>query len=134
MGFLRSLILAILSNAVALWATTEILTKDFVITGGILGFVVAGIIFGLINTLIKPLLKLVSLPLIFLSMGLMLVVINMFILWSVQYTLNTLLQIPGLDGELIALQITGGFLTYLIASAILGVINTFSHWLFTAKK
>jgi len=47
-----------------------------ILVGLFMAFVIGGIIVGLINFLVKPLIKLISLPLVFLSGGLFMVVIN----------------------------------------------------------
>ncbi len=46
---------------------------------------IAGLILGLINFFIKPALKLISAPIIFLSMGFFLIVINMGLLWVLNF-------------------------------------------------
>lgn len=71
--------LAILANALALWVAAAILPGiEFGGEGGQLALTVAlvALVFGVLNALVKPLLKLVSLPLIVLTLGLFLVVVN----------------------------------------------------------
>ena len=71
--------LAILANALALWVAAAILPGiEFGGEGGELALTVAlvALVFGVLNALVKPLLKLVSLPLIVLTLGLFLVVVN----------------------------------------------------------
>lgn len=46
---------------------------------------IAGLILGLINCFIRPILKLISAPIIFLSLGFFLIVINMGLLWVLDY-------------------------------------------------
>lgn len=72
-------VLAILANALALWVAAAILPGiEFGGEGGQLALTVAlvALVFGVLNALVKPLLKLVSLPLIVLTLGLFLVVVN----------------------------------------------------------
>lgn len=47
----------------------------------VLAFLFIGLIFGVVNALIKPLVKLVSLPVTFLTLGLFTVIINAAMLW-----------------------------------------------------
>ncbi len=49
--------------------------------GGVAGFVVLAAIFGLINALLKPILTFLTCPLVLVSLGLFLLVINALLLW-----------------------------------------------------
>lgn len=76
-------LLAILANAVALWVAAVLLPGiEFGGEGGqlVLTVVLVALIFGVLNALVKPVLKLVSLPLIVLTLGLFLVVVNALML------------------------------------------------------
>lgn len=73
----------IIANGVALWVASLLL--DGIEFGGsgtskVLTIVGVAVIFGLVNALVKPLLKLVSLPLVVLTLGLFLIVINALML------------------------------------------------------
>ena len=46
------------------------------ITAGIIGFLFAGLIFSIVNTLLKPLVVILSLPAILLTLGLFVLVVN----------------------------------------------------------
>lgn len=74
------LILRFLLNLLGLWLANN-LVAGFAVTGGWKGYVIAGIVLVLLNLLVKPVLKLVTLPLIILSLGLFGLVINALILW-----------------------------------------------------
>ncbi len=82
---------------------------------------------GLLNLLLKPILKFVSMPLIFFSAGFFLIVINAAILWIT----DQLLEI--LDFTNIDFQIEG-ILNFLLAAIIFGITNWFAHWLFKRLK
>lgn len=76
-------VLAVLANALALWVASALLPGiEFGGEGGDLALTVAlvALVFGLINAFVKPLLKLISLPLIVLTLGLFLVVVNALML------------------------------------------------------
>lgn len=77
-------LLRILGNSLALYAAFWIV-PGFIFDGGIKEYLLAGVVLGLINTIIKPVLKLISLPLIILTLGLFTIVINTLILWVVDY-------------------------------------------------
>lgn len=94
----------------------QLILDEFVVTGGTMGFVLIGAIIGLLNVFLKPLLKILSLPFIFLTAGLFVLVLNAFILWIAQTFVNTI-SIAG-----ISLAI-GGVGTYVAAVILLGLIN-----------
>jgi putative membrane protein len=62
-------------NAVALWAAIAIL-PGLVYGGDWVGVVLLALVFGLVNALLRPLLKLLTCPLIILTLGLFTLVIN----------------------------------------------------------
>ncbi len=70
MGFLARTVI----TAFALWAATEIVPGIHV--SGLFGLILAAIVFGLVNALVRPLAVLLSLPLTLLTFGLFLLVVN----------------------------------------------------------
>jgi putative membrane protein len=74
------LLTKILINAAALWVA-DYLIAGFSVFGGIWGFLVAGLVLALLNMLVRPLVKLVALPLIILTLGLFRIVINGAMIW-----------------------------------------------------
>lgn len=113
-------------NIGALLVTIELL-ESVTYKGGWVFFVVTGTIIGLLNVLLKPILKFMAMPLIFFSAGLFLIVINAFILWMTDQILEIL------DFTNINLVINGP-LNLFLASIIFGLINWFEHWLFKSLK
>ena len=77
----------ILGNSVAVYAAYYFI-PGFVINGGIKEFLLAGILLGLLNKIVKPPIKLLTMPLIILTLGLFLVVINALMLWLVDYAFD----------------------------------------------
>lgn len=112
--------LAIGINMGALWATSMVLDK-FSYEGGIVFLLIAGILMGILNSCMKPIIKLLSFPLIFFSAGLFLIVINALILYLLDYIL-AVLDFTGVNLTI------DGTLTYLWAAIILGVVNWFERW------
>ncbi len=91
-------IVRVLINAVALWIASWLLPGlaiSGVATGGltarltqgnatadtVLAFLFIGLIFGVVNALVKPIVKLLSLPVTFLTLGLFTIIINAAMLW-----------------------------------------------------
>ena len=77
-------LLRILGNSLALFAAT-LLVNGFILNGGIKEFLLAGIILGLMNLIVRPILKLISMPVIILTLGVFSLVINALMLWAVDY-------------------------------------------------
>ncbi|MDP2318692.1 MAG: phage holin family protein [Acidobacteriota bacterium] len=73
------LLLRLLINAGALWAAT-MLVPGISFVGGTGRFLVVALIFGLLNALVRPILLLLSLPLLILTLGLFTFVLNALIL------------------------------------------------------
>ncbi|GAA5163807.1 phage holin family protein [Ornithinimicrobium tianjinense] len=77
------MILTILANALALWVAAALL--DGISFGGdgtdlVLTVLGVAIVFGVLNAIVKPVLKLLSFPLVILTLGLFLVVVNAIML------------------------------------------------------
>ncbi|MEK7637908.1 MAG: phage holin family protein [Patescibacteria group bacterium] len=90
----RRFLIKVLVSALALWAADYFLA-GLSVAGGITGYLIAGLVLGTLNTFIRPVLKLLTLPLILLSLGSFTVVINALILWSVP-RITTAVSITGL--------------------------------------
>jgi len=112
------LILRILINAVALWLTA-MLFSVLEFSGNIWSLLIAAVIFGVVNAFIRPLVKLLTLPINVITLGLFTLVIN---------TLMLLLTV-WLSG---AFSMTGGILSNLltafIAAIIISIISTILSW------
>lgn len=66
-------------NALGLWMAVRLLGSGYAnvdVTAGFWGFVLAGLIFSLANSLFKPVLMIVSLPAILVTLGLFTIVVN----------------------------------------------------------
>ena len=70
----------LLINAAALWVATQIVPGISFDGDWRLLFVVA-LVFGLLNVLVRPVLKLLTLPFLILTLGLFIFVLNAFMLW-----------------------------------------------------
>jgi len=123
MGFLRSIVAHLVANGVALYFVSEILDGKFSITGSWKGYLICALIFGILNGLVKPILKLLSLPFVLISAGLFIFVINSILVWFAQYALDVL------KFEGVAIVIGGGFVTYIMAGFLIALFNMVIHWL-----
>jgi putative membrane protein len=73
-------LLRLLINAAALWVAVRIV-PGLHYTGDFVPLLAVALIFGLLNAFIRPVLKLLSLPVIILTLGLFALLINAFMLW-----------------------------------------------------
>ena len=71
-------------NAVALWVASQYI-PGFHFAGGAREFAVAAVILALLNFFIKPVLKLILGPIIILTLGLGLILVNALILYALTY-------------------------------------------------
>jgi putative membrane protein len=73
-------LLRLLVNAAALWVAIQIVPEiDF--QGHWLSLLVVALVFGVLNASVRPMLKLLTLPLLILTLGLFTFVINALMLW-----------------------------------------------------
>lgn len=70
-----SLLLRLLVNAAALWVATRFV-DGISFTGTVPALLGVAFVFGVVNTLVKPIVQFFSFPVIFLTLGLFLLVIN----------------------------------------------------------
>jgi putative membrane protein len=82
-------LLQVLLNSVALLLAAK-LVPGIDYQGGLLYLLLAGLVFGLINLIVKPLATLLSLPLIVLTLGLFYLVINALMLYLADFLLTGL--------------------------------------------
>lgn len=68
-----------LLNSLGLWVAVRLLGTGYhsvEVSVGIAGFLTAGLIFSIINSIVKPIIVLMSLPVILLTLGLFIIIIN----------------------------------------------------------
>lgn len=113
MKFILKIIILIAGNALALYLADRLI-PGFEITTGYIGFIKVGITLGIMNFFIRPIIKLLSLPLIIITFGLFSLAINIFLLYYTSYlfdffTINSL---------------TAGILGLLVLSLVNSTIST----------
>lgn len=80
MRFLLRLLVNAAALAVATWLISGITLTGTDTTDWVISLLIVALIFGVINAIIKPIFKLVTLPLVLLTLGLFLIVINALLL------------------------------------------------------
>jgi putative membrane protein len=113
-----------LINAAAIWVAT-IVVNGISLTSGdwqhrTLTVVLVALIFGVVNFVIKPIVKLFTLPLFFLTLGLITFVINALMLWLTSWA----------SGELKLNFHVNGFVPALLGSLIISIVAWALHLVF----
>ena len=75
-----SFLIRLLVNAVALWVATRVVT-GVTYTGAIAPLVGVALVFGIVNAIIRPVLKFLTFPLFIFTFGLFAFVLNGLMLW-----------------------------------------------------
>jgi putative membrane protein len=101
-------VIQVVLNGLAL-LLVDYLVPGVVYNGGWVQLLLAGLLIGLINLIVKPLVTVLSLPLIVLSLGLFYLVINGLMLWLAAAIL------PGLDVQ--------GCLPAILGGTVLALVN-----------
>ena len=106
-------LLRLAATAVALWAAVMIV-PGITYAGGAVGLLGVALVFGVVNAVIRPILKLLTCPLVILTLGLFVFVLNALMLW--------------LTGELaqslgIGFQVAG-FWAALFGAIIVSIVST----------
>lgn len=87
---------------------------------GIFAALIAALVLGLVNAVIRPLLVLLTLPVTILTLGLFIFIINAFLFWFVAEIV---------DG----FKVTG-FMAALLGSLMFSVVSLVTSWLVSDKK
>lgn len=105
-------------NSVGLWLAVRLLGTgydDIDVTAGFWGFTLAGLIFSLFNSIVKPLLVVLSLPAMLLTLGLFSIIINGMLVYF------TLALAPGIAmsfGNSILAGIILSLINYIVSAAV----------------
>ena len=99
--------IALVVNVIALWVADRLFGGVAIESfGWLLG---AGAVLGVLNAIVKPILVVLSIPLLVLTLGLFLLIVNITVLWITDALLN------GFDIE--------GFWTYVGVVVVLWLVN-----------
>ena len=122
---LKKIIIGVVLNSLALFGVYK-LVGDITYTGGVWFFLIGGAIIGVLNTFVKPLMKLLSLPVLLLTFGLFSLVINAVIFYLTVKVVN------GIHFQDVSV-VVGSVWTYFIAALVFGIINWILHILVSNK-
>ncbi|SEE92405.1 putative membrane protein [Arthrobacter alpinus] len=131
-GVMGRIVIRVAINALALWvagwilpgmdiASTTIVGNDVAGASGsanvintVLAYLFIGLLFGIVNALVKPVVKLLSLPVTVLTLGLFTIVINAAMLWLTAWVTTF---------TPISLTIDDFFWTAILAALIISVVS-----------
>ena len=137
---IRKIILSIVASSVGLYLADYFLQNLCFLNSvaetcpekpeaSILVFAIAGAILGILNIFVKPLLKLISMPITFLTAGLFMFVVNGVVFGLLVWLINTL----DLEGLSVMITSDPAWITYLYAAIVLGLFNIATHWLIKSR-
>jgi len=112
-------IIRILANSLAIYLAAYFL-PGVAISNGWKTLLFAGIILSLINVFIKPILKIISLPLIIVTLGFFSLVINIITIWLLT--------------KFIPQFSVSGIWAFILTTFIVGIINWIVSWLTKKPK
>lgn len=129
------IIFSIIINALILFLMTYFLWPNIekwieawiIVTGWIKTYLIWGIILWVLNAVVRPILKILSLPLFFIFFGLVIFVVNGVILKLFDHIVNKILVIPNVSYTI------EWWVNFIIAVAIFTVLNIVSQLLFSKK-
>jgi putative membrane protein len=114
---IKVMIMRVILNGITLAVTIFLLPGVKAVNPSLLSFLILGAIFGLLNALIKPILQVITLPYLFASYGLVVIIINSVVL----------IVLALLAPELIVME---SILGVVAAGAIVGVLGGFLESIF----
>jgi len=103
----KLIILRIIVNAVAIALTVFIVPGIRVPEYAYGTFLILGAVFGLLNAFVKPIIQVLTLPLLFVTYGLVIIIINTVMLWLLSWLLGDILVINSLWSALLGGLVLG---------------------------
>jgi putative membrane protein len=89
MKLVTKLIIRIIANSAAIWVASYAV-PGFFFSGNSRDWLIAGLVLAILNSLVKPVLKLATCPVIILTLGLFSLIINIFVLFLAERILPNL--------------------------------------------
>ena len=100
-------------------ALTALILPSMHMEKGLLSYLILGAVFGILNAFLRPVLQFFTLPLIFVTGGFILVIINAIMLWVLELILSDLIQFDSFLVILFAALLVGFFV--LVLESLFGV-------------
>jgi len=119
MHWLLKILIVVLGNALALWLANH-WVSGFILTANLLQLLVIGLVLAALNFLLKPLLSLVLGPVILITLGLGVIIVNAIILYLLPILAD---HLDFLRGSITIQSIPALFLATIIVSVVNFVIH-----------
>ena len=107
------ILIRLLGNVLALYLA-NMWVPGFVVIGNWKEYLIAGLALGVLNLIVGPILKIITFPLVIVSLGLFLIVINAIILW--------------LAAQLTGYIIIDSYVALLWATLVVAAVNFITRW------
>ncbi len=119
-----NVIIGILVTAAALWVTTAVV-PGIRIESSVGAFLIVAIVFGLINAFVRPVIRLLSLPVTIITLGLFTFVINALMLLLTAWLAGNIMSIAGSGMP--------QFFTALIGSVVVSIASIVIGWIMPGR-
>lgn len=116
MGFVIRLVV----NAAALWVAAQLIPG--VVITGLTPLVLAALVLGLVNAIVRPVLVILTLPLTLVTLGLFLFVLNAFCLWL------TSKLVPGFEVQTFGSALLGALVISVVSWLLTAFISDTGRW------
>jgi len=115
-GFLLRLIV----NAAALWVAAQLVPG--IVVAGLTPLLLAALVLGLINAIVRPVLVILTLPLTLLTLGLFIFVLNAFCLWL------TSRIVPGFEVQTFGAALLGALVVSIVSWILTAFVSDAGRW------
>ena len=116
MGFVLRLIV----NAAALWVAAQLVPG--IVVAGLTPLLLAALVLGLINAVVRPILLVLTLPLTLMTLGLFIFILNAFCLWL------TSRIVPGFVVETFAAALLGALVVSIVSWLLTAFVSDTGRW------
>jgi len=113
-------VIRLVVNAAALWVAAQ-LVSGFVITG-VTPLVLAALVLGLINAIVRPILLILTLPLTLVTLGLFLFILNAFCIWL------TSRLVPGFEVHTFLAAVLGALVISVVSWIVTAFLSDTGRW------
>ena len=124
---MRSFVVATVATAIAFWLVTLLIPQYISYQGTTVGLFVLAVIFGVVNGLVKPIVRLLALPVRVMTLGLIGFVINAAMLLLTAWVADALgiaFQVGDFPPDLFRIDT---FIAALIGAIVLGIVNAIAQ-------
>lgn len=119
-----SIVIGILVTAAALWLAT-VVVPGIRIESSVTSFLIVAVIFGLVNAFVRPVARLLSLPIRIVTLGIFSFVINALMLMLTAWLAGDVMSIEG--------GVMSQLFSALIGSVVISVASTVIGWIMPGK-